>query len=85
LDRIFQRFARANPQRSTEGGGFGLGLALVQAIATAHSGSVQVRSAPGRGATFEITLPAGPAPAEPVMTSSGPGSQSVRDGSGPDR
>ncbi len=50
LDRIFQRFARANPQRSPEAGGFGLGLALVQAIATAHGGSVQVRSTPGGGA-----------------------------------
>jgi signal transduction histidine kinase len=90
LDRIFDRFARANPQRSTEAGGFGLGLALVQAIATAHGGSVQVRSTPGRGAAFEIILPVGgPAPAaavpEPVMTSSGPGSGSGRDGSGPDR
>ena len=39
LDRIFQRFARANPQRSSETGGFGLGLAIVQAVATAHHGS----------------------------------------------
>jgi signal transduction histidine kinase len=86
LDRIFQRFARANPERSPEAGGFGLGLALVQAIATAHSGSVQVRSTPGRGADFEIILPLGPAPApalpEPVMTSSGPGSPSGRNGLG---
>ncbi len=89
LDRIFQRFARANPQRSSEAGGFGLGLAIVQAIAKAHRGSVQVQSAPGRGSAFELILPLGQAPAgtqpEPVMTSSGPGSRSVRDGSGPDR
>ena len=82
LDRIFRRFARANPQRSSEAGGFGLGLAIVQAIATAHHGSVQVQSTPGRGSSFELVLPlapaaapaAGPAP-EPVMTSSGPGSR----------
>ena len=88
LDRIFHRFARANPQRNTEARGFGLGLALVQAIATAHGGSVQVRSTPGRGASFEIILRcSAPAAARPeaVMTSSGPGSQSGRDGSGPDR
>ena len=83
LDLIFRRFARANPQRSSEAGGFGLGLAIVQAIATAHHGSVQVQSTPGRGSSFELILPlapaaapaAGPAP-EPVMTSSGPGSRS---------
>ncbi|HEX9357106.1 MAG TPA: ATP-binding protein [Streptosporangiaceae bacterium] len=61
LDRIFQRFARANPQRSSEAGGFGLGLAIVQAIATAHHGSVQVQSTPGRGSSFELVLPLGPA------------------------
>lgn len=88
LDRIFQRFARANPQRSSEAGGFGLGLAIVQAIATAHQGTVQVRSTPGRGSSFELVLPLGPAvapAAEPVMTASGPGSRSARDGSAPDR
>jgi signal transduction histidine kinase len=88
LDRIFERFARANPQRGSEAGGFGLGLAIVQAIATAHQGSVQVRSTPGRGSSFELILPLGPAVAtagEPVMTSSGPGSRSARDGSALDR
>src|ERR1700733_808073 len=38
LDRIFQRFARATPQRSTEAGGVGLGLALVPALPPAHRG-----------------------------------------------
>jgi signal transduction histidine kinase len=88
LDRIFERFARANPQRGSEAGGFGLGLAIVQAIATAHQGSVQVRSTPGRGSSFELILPLGPAVAtvpEPVMTSSGPGPRSARDGSALDR
>jgi signal transduction histidine kinase len=57
LDRIFQRFARANPQRSSQAGGFGLGLAIVQAIAAAHHGAVQVRSKKGRGSSFELLLP----------------------------
>lgn len=61
LDRIFRRFARAHPQRSSEAGGFGLGLAIVQAIATAHRGTVQVRSTPGRGSSFELVLPLAPA------------------------
>ena len=61
LDRIFGRFARAEPYRSREAGGFGLGLPIVQAIAEAHHGSVRVRSASGHGATFELVIPAVPA------------------------
>ena len=57
LERIFGRFTRAEPYRSREAGGFGLGLPIVQAIAEAHHGSVRVRSASGRGATFEMVLP----------------------------
>jgi signal transduction histidine kinase len=67
LDRVFDRFARADPGRSRHTGGFGLGLSIVRLIAEAHEGSVHVRSQLGAGATFEITLPligstAGPAP-----------------------
>jgi signal transduction histidine kinase len=57
LDRIFARFARATPFRSRETGGFGLGLPVVQAIAEAHHGSVQVRSTVGEGAVFEVRVP----------------------------
>ena len=60
LDRIFGRFARGEPYRSREAGGFGLGLPIVQAIAEAHEGSVQVHSASGHGATFELVIPAVP-------------------------
>jgi signal transduction histidine kinase len=58
LARIFGRFARAEPYRSREAGGFGLGLPIVQAIAEAHHGSVRVRSTTGHGATFEMVIPA---------------------------
>ena len=57
LDRIFDRFSRAEPYRSGEAGGFGLGLPIVQAIAEAHHGTVRVHSASGRGSTFEMVLP----------------------------
>jgi signal transduction histidine kinase len=57
LSRIFGRFARGESYRSREGGGFGLGLPIVQAIAQAHQGSVRVRSASGQGATFEMLIP----------------------------
>jgi signal transduction histidine kinase len=60
LDRIFHRYARAGAPRSREAGGFGLGLAIVQAIAEAHGGSVRARSTPGKGSAFEIILPAAP-------------------------
>jgi signal transduction histidine kinase len=58
LDRIFERFARVDAGRNRRDGGFGLGLAIVQAIAAAHNGSVRVRSTVGQGSVFEVVLPA---------------------------
>ena len=63
LARIFQRFARAEPHRSRQSGGLGLGLAIVQAIAEAHGGSVRVQSTFGHGSVFEVLVPLAPAPA----------------------
>jgi two-component system OmpR family sensor kinase len=63
--RAFERFYRVDPSRSRDSGGVGLGLSIVSAIVAAHGGEVGVRSAPGDGATFTVTLPlevAGPAP-----------------------
>jgi signal transduction histidine kinase len=57
LDRIFDRFARADPGRSRHTGGFGLGLSIVRAIAEAHLGTVHVTSQVDVGTTFEIDLP----------------------------
>ncbi len=57
LDRIFDRFARADPGRSRHTGGFGLGLSIVRAIVEAHLGSVRVTSQVDVGTTFEIDLP----------------------------
>ena len=75
LQRIFHRFARASTHRNREAGGFGLGLAIVQAIVAAHQGSVEVHSTPGHGSTFEIYLPLAPAGAvTPAGQSSMPGS-----------
>ena len=65
LERIFYRFARSDPHRTREAGGFGLGLAIVQAIAEAHHGSARARSTPGHGSVFEVLLPLNPAPSSP--------------------
>ena len=54
-ERIFHRFYQANSSRSN--GGTGLGLAIAQEIARFHGGSIGVRSAPGMGSTFTVTLP----------------------------
>jgi two-component system OmpR family sensor kinase len=66
LDRIFHRFARADPQRTHEGGGFGLGLAIVQAIAEAHHGSARASSTLGKGSVFEVMLPVVPSASSPA-------------------
>lgn len=56
LSRVFERFWRADSSRSC-GKGSGLGLAIVAAIAEAHGGTVDVKSAPGSGTTFTVCLP----------------------------
>lgn len=53
--RIFGRFARGS--NGTRNEGSGLGLSIVQAIASAHSGQVAVESREGEGSTFSIYLP----------------------------
>ncbi len=58
VGRIFGRFTRVDQGRSRKTGGFGLGLAVVKAIAEAHNGSVRVRSTVGEGSLFELELPA---------------------------
>jgi heavy metal sensor kinase len=55
--RVFERFYRADPARSSTGSGSGLGLTLVAWIVDRHGGSVVVQSEPGHGSTFVVTLP----------------------------
>ncbi|WP_329104807.1 ATP-binding protein [Micromonospora sp. NBC_01699] len=60
VDRIFERFYRADQARSRATGGTGLGLAIVKHIATNHGGRVEVSSTLGGGSTFTLRLPARP-------------------------
>lgn len=53
-DRLFESFVTAGKKHGT-----GLGLAIVKQIAKEHGGSVRCKSRPGKGATFEIRVPAG--------------------------
>jgi signal transduction histidine kinase len=48
-----------NPFYTTKKSGVGLGLAIVSKIVDAHGGTVKLVSAPGQGACFRVTLPAG--------------------------
>ena len=56
LPNVFDRFFRVPGRNSTPG--TGLGLAIVREIVTAHGGVITCASEPGRGTTFDITLPA---------------------------
>jgi two-component system OmpR family sensor kinase len=59
-ERVFERFYRADAVRTRRADGHvstGLGLAIVAALVSAHSGTVEVESTPGEGATFRVRLP----------------------------
>ncbi len=56
LDRVFDRFYRADPSRQRASGGRGLGLAIVKHLVEAQSGTVAARS-DDNGVTFEVAFP----------------------------
>ncbi|WP_116126739.1 sensor histidine kinase [Lewinella sp. IMCC34183] len=56
LPHVFDRFYRVDKSRSRQKGGSGLGLSIVKHIMEAHQQTINVRSTPGLGSTFGITL-----------------------------
>lgn len=59
LPKIWRRFYQAeNSHRNNSGAG--LGLSMVQWITSLHGGTINVKSTPGKGSTFTVTLPLKP-------------------------
>ncbi len=56
LQRIFDRFYRAEQSRTREKGGHGLGLAIAKIIILGHNGKITVRSKVGEGSEFMVIL-----------------------------
>jgi signal transduction histidine kinase len=55
-NRVFERFARVDVSRSTDGGGTGLGLAISREIMSAHAGTVVATESDG-WCRFQVALP----------------------------
>ena len=69
LQRIFDRFYRADESRRTEG--TGIGLALAKELVELHHGTISVESTVGRGSVFTVTLPAESYRADEISQSPG--------------
>lgn len=70
VERVFERFYRTDSSRARSSGGTGLGLSIVDSLTRAHRGSVTVRSTPGHGCTFRVSIPR-------LIDSSAPSGESV--------
>lgn len=57
LDHIFERFFQAQNELTSSGIGTGIGLSLVYELVKLLEGEIHVKSAPGKGTTFTVSLP----------------------------
>ena len=57
LNRLFDRFYRADPSRNSQIGGHGIGLSIAKAITVAHKGKISAVSPDGKSLTITVTLP----------------------------
>ena len=60
LPKLFSRFGRIATPQTRHIGGTGLGLYLSRELARLHGGDIHVRTAPGQGSTFQLTVPLQP-------------------------
>ncbi len=60
LPYVFERFYRIDGSRTRSTGGSGLGLAIVKHIVTAHGGTIEAESIPGKTTRFRFTMPINP-------------------------
>ncbi len=57
LERVFDRFYRADTALTRSVGGLGLGLAISKQIIELHHGTIRAEQRPGGGAAFSLRLP----------------------------
>ena len=57
LEKLFDRFYRADTARTQKKGGYGIGLSVARAIANAHGGSITVEVTKNQEIDFKVVLP----------------------------
>lgn len=73
-DRVFGLFTRLHPRRDYEG--TGAGLAIVKKILDGHGGKIWIQESSDKGTTFAFSIPAAPAPPDPLEVAQTRGSRS---------
>lgn len=56
LDKLFDRFYRADSSRSRATGGYGIGLSIAKSIVQAHHGKISVKSEDGKSICFTVLI-----------------------------
>lgn len=67
VERIFLPFVQGGATTTRRHGGTGLGLSIARSLARSMGGSLEVQSEPGRGSSFQVTIPFEVADATPIF------------------
>ncbi|MBI4305510.1 MAG: HAMP domain-containing protein [Chloroflexi bacterium] len=78
VERLPRPFLRFGAERTNTGGGLGLGLSIVQAIASAHAATLAIHPRDGGGLRVEVSFPAIGQSERTASSNGRPGSQSSR-------